>query len=97
MSGRHRESDRDMLTESVDLTAERSGGVYLVSLYDPHVWMLRKRAHTRTHIHRSGYHHSSVISVSRLRFLIVDMAAISWIWKKQKRARSLKSYAPSKV
>lgn len=50
MSGRHRESDRDMLTEGVDLTAERSGGVYLVSLYDPHVWMLRKRAHTRTQI-----------------------------------------------
>lgn len=41
------ESGRDVLTQSVDLTAERSGGVYLVSLYDPHVWMLGERAHTQ--------------------------------------------------
>lgn len=48
----------------------------------------------RMHAHKSGYHCSSVISVSRLCFLIVDMAAISWMWKKQ---NWLKSYAPSKV
>ena len=73
-----------MLTKKgVDLKAERSGGVYLVSLYDPHIWMLGEKAHT----HSFGYYLPSVISGGRLCFLIVDMAAISWIWKKQKKDR----------
>lgn len=48
----------------------------------------------RTSTRRSGSRRSSVISGSRLCFLIADTAAISWLWKKP---NWLKSYAPSKV
>lgn len=65
-----------MLTESVALKEQRSGGMYLVSLYDRHAGELSARADLATVAHQSFF-------VSRLRFLIVDMAAISWIWKNQ--------------
>lgn len=54
-----RGTDRDMLTERADLRAARSGGVYLVSLYDPHVWMpgTRERAHARIWLPSLVSHH----------------------------------------
>lgn len=87
------ESGTEICWQKVLIWQQRDQEVCIWSVSMTHMSGCWERERT----HRSGYHRSSVISVSRLRFLIVDMAAISCIWKKQKRLRSLKSYAPSKV
>lgn len=72
------EDVRRMPAESVDLEEHRSGGTYLVPFSSA-----RRGACTPG----SGDHRSSVISNGEACFLIVDIAAISWVRKKRQKTK----------
>lgn len=75
-----RDADRKCWSDSREIRRWQSLCIWSL-FYDLHVWM-----HTgdKGRADRSGNRRSSVISVSRLWFLIADMAAVGWMWKKQK-------------